>query len=108
MKSLIALAMTLLAPQAALAATLPFLHNDDPRGGAVVTQITSDAANQGNIQVGDRVVYVTRIKGQVSDVRSSRDLQFFAAESAPARMIFLHVIRKDTGDLEIRIAPLIQ
>lgn len=100
--------VAIIASQVASAATLPFTHVDDPRGGAVVTSITSDAANQGNIEVGDRVVYATRIKGQVSEVRSSRDLQFFAAESVPALMIFLHVIRKDTGDLEIRVAPLMQ
>lgn len=98
--------LLLLVANAAQAATLPFTHSNSPLGGVVVTSTTS--GNQGNIEVGDRVIAATRIKGQISAVRSSGELNLFAEESVPARMIFLHIIKQSNGQREIRVAPLMR
>lgn len=86
-------------------AELPFTHAT-VSGGVKVTSITDEAQNQGNIEVGDIVIRATRIKGNISRVRTSGQLQFFAQESRPAKMIFLDVIRSESGKVETRIVPL--
>ena len=104
MRNLLIATVALLASSVTCADGLPFTHSTDSRGGAVVTSV-DDAANQGNIEVGDRIIRATRILGNISKVRSSAQLSAFALEATPAGMIFLHVVRAD-GKIEIRIAPL--